>query len=61
MAEGLNEDKAPFKVGALNLPKPDSVEHITPLTTPTMRLHEGLIRAAKGAIAAWEKWLDAKR
>lgn len=31
------------------------------MTSTTVVLHEQLIRLAKGAIKAWETWLDAER
>lgn len=29
--------------------------------TPSTKLHEQLIRLAKGMIKAWEEWLDAMK
>ena len=31
------------------------------MSPATIRLHETLIRLAKGAITAWETWLDSHR
>lgn len=31
------------------------------ISEPTVRLHESLIRHAKGMIKAWEDWLSAKK
>lgn len=31
------------------------------MSTPSYRLHEQLIRLAKGMIKAWEEWLEAMK
>lgn len=31
------------------------------MSPATILLHESLIRAAKGVIAAWEKWLQSRK
>ena len=31
------------------------------MTPATIALHEALIRLLKGAITAWEKWLESQR
>lgn len=31
------------------------------LSPPTVKLHESLIRLAKGMISAWEEWVKAKK
>lgn len=32
-----------------------------PIHTATIKLHESLIRLVKGAIKAWEDWLEARK
>jgi len=31
------------------------------MNASTIALHDALIRAAKGVITAWEKWLEARK